>query len=162
MEMIPGSPPTPILNACTRSDRDHRRDGRTDHTANQWESIFQVDTKECRLRYTKITGDTCWDIDLLCSFVFLLKNGHCQNAGALRNVRKRDHRPENRSVIRVDQLGVNGIRHVMKPCHNNRRIEQSEQPSKQPSEAGHQSTIDNIRNGVSYGPTDRSYHGMCE
>ena len=50
----------------------------------------------------------------------------------------------------------------MKPCHNNRRIEKSEQSRKQPSEAGHQSTIDNIRNGVSYGPTDRSYNGMCD
>ena len=138
----------------------HGGDGGADHAADQREYIFQVHAEQRGLRNAQVTGNAGGNVDLFRSVVFLLKNGHGEYGGALCDVAQRDHGPEVRSVIQADQLGVDGVCHMVQSGHDDGRIQQSEYPREQHTEAGCQAAVHHVRNEVSDLPADGADNGM--
>ena len=93
-------------------------------------------------------------------FIASVQEDDCQHGRALCDIRKGDHRPQVRAAEISNQLQVDGIGHMMKPCDDKRRIQRTEEQTEQPSEVPSQSGIDDFGNPLSDRPTDRAQHRM--
>ena len=154
------------LDAEARAD--HCRQGRANHAADQRELVLEVDAEERRLGDAEVAGDARGDVDLLRPLVPALEHGHGEHGGALGDVGERDHGPEGRVAELVDELGVDGVGHVVQAGHDERRVDGTEERGEQHADVGGEAPVhhvgDRVANGPADGPHDqvRDEHGGHE
>ena len=139
---------------------DHCSHRGTDHAAYQRKAVFQVNAEQGGLGHAQIAGDAGGDVYLLGPLVLLLQHRHGQHGGALRNVGKGDHGPQDGALIQIDQLGVDGVGHVVQAGHNDRRVNQAEHRGEQPFYLRGQAHVNHCGNGVTDLPADGAHDGV--
>ena len=91
-----------------------------------------------------------------------MQDDHAQNGRALRDIGQRDHRPEVGAAVGVDQLGVDGVGHVVQTGHNDRCVQQAEQCGKEQLDIGCKAHVDDICDKITDFPANRADHGVCD